>query len=63
MDIIDFLIPDSCRTTVRNGNSISADYTKGTTRLYVLLHVFADNVKLVLDSLTLQENTINEHCP
>ena len=46
-----FLVPDSCRATERNCNSISADVTDD----YYNNTLFSDNLAGVLDFLILQD--------
>ena len=46
-----FLVPDSCRATERNGNSINADVTDEKH----LSQLFSDNLTVVIDSLILQD--------
>jgi hypothetical protein len=53
-----FLVPDSCRATEGNGNSISTDVTDDTIENDLndaLLQIFSDNLEVVLDFLTLQD--------
>ena len=53
-----FLVPDSCRATERNGNSISTDVTDDTIENDLndaLFQIFSDNLEVVLDFLTLQD--------
>jgi hypothetical protein len=49
-----FLVPDSCRVTERNGNSISIDVTEDTIETS-LWQLFSDNLAGVLDFLILQD--------
>jgi len=49
------VIPDSCRVMVRNGNSISADFTEHTIKKQHLFLLFLDNLAVTLVFLTLQD--------
>jgi len=53
-----FLVPDSCRETERNGNSISADITDDTIendKKQRLFHLFQNNFVGGLDFFILQD--------
>jgi hypothetical protein len=53
-----FLVPDSCRATEGNGNSISSDITDDTIEKRLeqhLFQLFLDNLAVVLDFLILQD--------
>jgi hypothetical protein len=53
-----FLVPDSCRATEGNGNSISGDITDDTVEKRLeqhLFQLFLDNLAVVLDFMILQD--------
>jgi hypothetical protein len=50
-----FLVPDSCRATEGNGNSISGDITDDTVEKRLEQQLFLDNLAVVLDFLILQD--------
>ena len=65
---IAFVVPDTCRATIRNGNSIGADFSENIIntlleqRLFLLL---LHHLDIILDFLTLRDNhnirTISEN--
>jgi hypothetical protein len=55
---ITFLVPDSCRATIRNGNSISGDVSENIIKKLLerrLFMLFLHNLDIILDFLTLRD--------
>ena len=53
-----FLVPDSCRATVKNGNNVSANLTEDaieTDQNNCCFMLFSDNLVVVLELLILQD--------
>ena len=49
---IAFLVPDSCRTTIRNGKSIDADFSENIIKQWLerrLFLLFLHNLDIILD--------------
>jgi hypothetical protein len=55
---IAFLVPDSCRVMIRDGNSIRAEFIEDSVENDIeqcLFQLFSGNLAVVLDFLTLQD--------